>query len=174
MLVDVEALELFLRGDPEPDRVLQHQEEGSGGDGDEREHRNDTDELRHELVGSIAIEQTAVDGEQSDRQGAPCAAHAMHRDSTDRVVDLDPVEEQHGEHDDDAGDAADDDRAPVAHVRATGGDPNEAGEDAVAGHGDVGLPAQEPDRDHGRDGACGRGEHRGDRDRRDDDVGGEL
>ena len=49
-------------------------------------------------------------GEQADAERAEHAVHQVDRRRADRIVGLDPVEEQHGEHDQHAGDRADDRR----------------------------------------------------------------
>ena len=75
-----------------------------------------------QLLGAAAVEQArpfgrvaaagdAVGrGEQADADRAEHAAHQVDRGRADRVVDLDLVEADHGEHDEHAGDRADDDR----------------------------------------------------------------
>ena len=48
-------------------------------------------------------------GEQADAEHAPRAAHAVHRDGADRIVDLERlIDEQRRDDDEDARDGADD------------------------------------------------------------------
>ena len=58
----------------------------------------------------------ASDGhrEQAGGERAPDAAHAVHGDRADRVVDPDPLDEEDADDGDDAGDEADHDRRPGA------------------------------------------------------------
>ena len=92
------------------------------------------------------------------------------RDRTDRIVDPDLVEEQHGEHDEHAADGTDDSRHRVVERTAPGRDRNEAGEDTVADERDVRLAGLRPDHD-GRGGGTRRcGEHRVERDTGDLEV----
>ena len=66
--------------------------------------------------------------EQRGGQRAESAADTVDRNGADRVVDLDPVEEEHRQHDQHAGQQADDERGGHAHERAGRGDRDEAGQ----------------------------------------------
>ena len=59
-------------------------------------------------------EQAAVVGEQADAERAEHAVDQVDAQRADRIVELDLVEEQHGEDDQHAGDQPDDDRAADA------------------------------------------------------------
>ena len=66
-------------------------------------------------------------------------AHAVHGDGADRVVDAQVLDEVDAEHDDDAGDEADDHRADGVDPVARAGDRHEAAEEAVDRDADVPL-----------------------------------
>ena len=74
----------------------------------------------------------------------------------DRVVDLDPIEEHHGEDNDHSGDRTDQDRSRNGHIGGAGGDADEAGEAAVKRHADVRLAEEEPGGDRRRERRCRR------------------
>ena len=81
------------------------------------------------------IEQAILHGEETREDRAERAADTVDSDRADRIVDLELlVDELHGEHDDDAGDEADEERADRAHGIAARRNRNEAGERAVERH----------------------------------------
>ena len=89
-------------------------------------------------------------GEEAERQRAPDARHAVRGDRADRVVDPEPLDEQHADDDDRAGDEPDHDRRPRRDERARGRDRDERGDRAVQHHREVGLLDHEPRRDRRR------------------------
>ena len=51
------------------------------------------------MGGAVTGEEAALLGEDPDGEGAEGAAHTMHGDGTDGVIDADPVEERDGRND---------------------------------------------------------------------------
>ncbi len=157
VLLDVEAVDLLLRGDPEPDGVLDSQEQEPGDPGHPDEMHADETQLGPQLIETAAVKEPGiltaqecivVLGEERDRQGAEGAAHTMHGDGTDRIVDLEPIEEGDGEHHDRTADGTDDDGV-TGRDRPDGcRDRHQSGEETVRRHGDVRLPVAQPVDDH--------------------------
>src|SRR5918997_5318423 len=146
VLEGVEALQLLLLRHSQADRGLENGEEDERGDRHPRQDGDDADELADELVRATAEQQALLPevgvlaGEQADAQRAEHAAHAVHRDGAHRVVDLDHLlEELDREHDEDAGQGADEDSPGSGDGGRAGRDADEPGEQAVTGHADVGL-----------------------------------
>ena len=103
-------------------------------------------------------------GEQADGPRAPDAAHAVDGDGADRVVDAEVLDEVDAEHDEHAGDGADDHRAGRVDPVARRGDGDEAAEEAVDRDADVPLLEPWVDVEHrgqpaGRGGQGGVGGH---------------
>ena len=102
------------------------------------------------------------------------AAHAVHRDGADRIVDLRlALDEPHRLDDDDSGDAAEHRGRPRLHERAGRGDRDEAGEHAVGHHPRVGLAGTAHDPEHRDDGTERRGDRGVGRDDCEADVDGD-
>ena len=95
-------------------------------------------------------------GEEADTQRAEDAADKVHARRTDGIVDVDLVEEQHGEEHHHPGNRADQERARHIGVSRTGRDRHQARQAAVERHADIGLPEQQPGGERGGKG-CGRG-----------------
>src|SRR5690606_33802396 len=66
------------------------------------------------------------------------------RNRTDRIVDLDLVEEEDGKDDERTGKKTDDDRGSHSNRVSTGSDADETGENAVEAHGEIRLFEQNP------------------------------
>ena len=100
MFGNVESFILFLFVDPDAHSDLQgvedciREDEGEGADGDT------TDELSDNAV---------ICAEDSYGEGSPDSTNSVNRDRTDRVVDLDLVEEEDGEDNQNTGDEANND-----------------------------------------------------------------
>ena len=105
--------------------------------------------LDAELVEAAGVDEAAVaggefvrqrgDGEEAGGEGAPDAGHAVHGDGADRVVDLDPLDEDDAEDGDEAGADADHDRRPGRDEAGGGGDRDQGAQCAVEHHRDVGF-----------------------------------
>ena len=78
-----------------------------------------------------------------DRQQAPHADHAVHRDGTDRIVDLQLVQGDDGEHHDHATDGTDQGGQQRCRGQRLGGDRHQTGQRAVQRHGQVSLAEQQ-------------------------------
>src|ERR671920_1387582 len=98
VLVDIEPVELLLGLDPDADSGLERREDGERGEEDEAPCCDDTESLNTELVEAAAVEQAALadgrecrGGEQAAGERAPDTAHAVRRDSAERVVDPDLI-----------------------------------------------------------------------------------
>ena len=72
-------------------------------------------------------------GEQAQRERAPDAADAVDGDRADGIVDAEVFQQIDAVDDDDAGNAAEDNRAGRADPVAGAGDGDQAGEEAVDG-----------------------------------------
>ncbi len=68
----------------------------------------------------------------------------MHGDGADRVVDAGPLEPDHGQHHDHAGDETDQHRPAERDVCRACSDADEPGEHTVQGETDVRLSVQDP------------------------------
>src|SRR5690242_1341951 len=122
VLGDVEAGVLFLRRHPQPDRLLDREEDPVGGDEDAGEGDRHSQRLGAELVEGAAVPEARIadfvqfrqarGGEDPARERAPDAGEAVGRESADRVVD-DLLNREDAEDDDDAGHRADDRGGPV-------------------------------------------------------------
>src|SRR5215217_6474577 len=90
VLRDVQAVELLLRLDPEPDAGLEYGEDDIGGHEDEASAGGDSQSLHAELAEAAAVEEAGLadrgglrhggGGEEAGRERAPDAAHAVGRD----------------------------------------------------------------------------------------------
>ena len=166
VLGHVQARLFHLRLGADADRDLEEVQDGErhrereGADGREAE------SLNTELVQPATVEEPALAGrelggqlrhrQEAQRERAPHAGHAVGGDRPDGVVDPDPVDCEHAQHDDHAGDEPDQDRRPRRHERTRRGDRHERRDRAVQHHREVGLLDHEP---RGHDGAedAGRG-----------------
>src|SRR4029077_4156836 len=168
VLVDVEALELFLRGHAQADRLLAGGEDSDAGGEDECGDDGDAEGLHAELVETTAVEQARLADavrtrecgcrEETARERAPDPAHAMPRDGADRVVDPDAVDRDDSEDHENPGDQPDHARCPVLDVRTGSGDRDQAGDRAVAGEADVDRALERVAGDDGAEHAGGRGQ----------------
>ena len=117
-------------------------------DGDQAER------LHAELVRRTGVQEAAPadadrggesgNGEQPGRERPPDAREAVDRDSADRIVDAEPLDERHRHHRDGRRDEADQDRGPRRDEAARSCDSHERREDPVEHHRDVGLAEDEP------------------------------
>ena len=85
-----------------------------------------------------------VSAKKPDAERAEHAIGQVNRRGTDRIVGLDAVEEQHGQHHQHAGNRADDGRRHRADVRARCGDRHETGQATVQRHADIRLAQHDP------------------------------
>ena len=109
---------------------------------------------------ALDVSAVLAGGEQADGPRAPDAAAAVDGDGADRVVDAEVLDQVDAEHDDDAGDDADDHRPGGVDPVARGGDRDEAAEEAVDRDADVPLLEAGIDAEHRRQPA-GRRRERG-------------
>src|SRR6056297_3751392 len=77
VLVDVEALDLLLFGDPQLPHRLQDTEQDRGRDSHPGGHTDDADDLRDDQLRAAAEEQTTFGRRETDPQGAEDAAGAV-------------------------------------------------------------------------------------------------
>src|SRR5438105_1472153 len=174
VLVDVESLRLDARLDADPPDLVEDEEaperaaEGECADGDEAER------LDAELVEAAAVDEALAPRremrrehrhrKEAARERAPDAGHPVHGDCADRIVDPDPLDEDHTEDGDHAGAGPYHDRSPRRDEPRGGGDRHERAERAVQHQVDVRLTEADPGNDDPDDGA-GRGRYvRGQRD----------
>ena len=128
VFADIEPLKLFFFAHPQAHRGLDDTEHDEGkGEGEDAD-ADDADQLTDELG---AAGQAAKD---ADGQGAPYAGHQVDRYGSDRIVDLDLIEEQHRKDHDGAGDQADDDGRQGRHLIGAGGNADQPGQNPVQGH----------------------------------------
>ena len=155
MFGEVEAFEFLFFGNPQADGGLESHEDRRGACDGEDCITSNTDGLDSERV-------LGVRREDADGQRAPDAAGQVDRDCTDRVIDLELVEEHDGSDDQHASDEADHDgHIRVDHI-CTGRDADQARENAIERHREVWLRADGGVGDHGTDAArcsCEAGGH---------------
>src|ERR687898_1920643 len=171
VLVDIEPVELLLGLDPDADGGLERREDGERGEEDEAPCCDDTESLNTELVEAAAVEQAGLadscegrGGEQAARERAPDTAHAVRRDSAERVVDPDLIHVDEGGVHYYAGDEAYHDRGPRRDESAGRGDCDEGRYGAVSSHPDVHVaPVQVAHAHRAEDpGGCGKVRRQGD------------
>ena len=165
VLGDVEAGQLGLRADAQPDRLRDRVPGAEAEREDEREHDDHAERLVAELRERARVHEAAVRvadprvlreprrGEEAAGERAPDARDAVRGEHADRVVEL-AVDQQDARHDDQAADEADDRRRPVLDVARAGRDRDEAGDQAVADHADVDRALQHDGRDVGAEDAA--------------------
>src|SRR3954452_1994304 len=160
VLVDVDALLLALRAHPQEAGGGERPEDGAHDDEGDATDGQVAPDLRPQLTGTTAPEQTLhrrvaelTGGEQTDRPGAPDATAAVHGDGTDRIVDAEVLDEIDADDDDHTGDQPDDHRAGGVHPVARRGDPDQAAEEAVDRDADVPLLEARIDVRHRREAA---------------------
>ena len=139
------------------------------------------DELRYQLARATAVEQPrdgTVDtipasavvggpvGEQTHGDDAPEAVGAVDRDGADRIVDLkNALDELDADAYEKSSDKADDDGTDGADESAGRCNGDQSGEEAVPGHGRVGLAVAHPHVKQGTERTRATCQHRVDRDR---------
>mmetsp|Transcript_89286 Transcript_89286/g.174743 ORF Transcript_89286/g.174743 Transcript_89286/m.174743 type:complete len:164 (+) Transcript_89286:170-661(+) len=159
MLHDVRAGQLEFVGMPEHPEDAQgkhdHAAEAPNPDDDHESGEQLGAHLTLSVEAAIAAEAILGVAEQAEREEPPKAASAMDRDGVDNIVDLEHRQQHRSSLVDEAANAPDDDRLPRLDEPATGGDGDEACEDAVAEAADVQelrgdhLRAQEEDQQAG-------------------------
>ena len=158
VLVDVQAVDLHLRGDAQADGLVNDLEDDEHHDDNVGIHADQTQQLGAQLCQTAAVEETCVlsvgtGGEQAHRNGAPDAVGKVDRNRTYGVIHLgDIVEELDAQHHQEAGHKADEKCAEGRNGVTSGGDGHQTGQRTVQGHGDIGLAVTQPGEDHGHTG----------------------
>ena len=141
----VQAQHFIFFMDTDAHRDLQGQPQDGAGDDGEGADRQDADHLGADIAAA----------ENADRKGAPDAADQMRRDRAHHVIDLQLVQDRHGNHHQHAADTADDDgHEMVGQVRARR-DGDQAADRAVERHGQVDFLVDQLGQGHGDDNAGG-------------------
>ena len=110
--------------------------------------------IPYQRPGSGPVEDQPLGCEQPDRQRAPDSRQPVRAQRTDRVVEV-LVDQQHAVDDDHSGHRSDDRRGPELDIARRGGDSDEPGDRAVAGHADVERLRLQPDDQRRGDGTGG-------------------
>ena len=157
MLGHIEALNLLFFLYPHADGHLDDTEYYEGEDEGEAADSRDPDDLGGEVGTS----------EEGHSERSPDTAGAVHGDGSDRVVDLELVQHDDGEHHDRSGDESHEDGHCRRDCVGTGRDPNKTSEESVEGHGQVRLLGHYPGDKHGTQCSTYRSKGGRDEDKRD-------
>lgn len=152
MFANVKAFLFLFGGDAEAHDGFESAEDDEGGEEGSEGDGDVTDELDEEVAAT----------KDTDGERAPGAADAVDGDRADGIVNLDFVEEEDGDDDEDACDDTGEDGGPGWDDVSTGGDADEASENAVEGHGEVRFFEEDPGGECCGDTASGAGEGCGD------------
>ena len=141
----------------EVDRLDEAEGHDEGVDGAEAGAPELLKELLAAGVGAVGVH--AVIGEDADEEGAEVAAHTVHGEHVEGVVEvelvLDNLDEEVAPG---GGEAADDHRGPGVHVTGGGGDGGETGDGADAGTDEGGLALVRPLDHEPHEESAGRGD----------------
>ena len=125
MLGAVKPRKLFISVNTQTYTCLDKLEYGNHRCGSPRHDGNNAQRLYAEEMQAAAVEQSAVDGEKSNRQSTPNAVCKMNSNRANRVVDMKlEVEKFNRYYNKDAGNSAYDDRAESVNARAACGNCN--------------------------------------------------
>ena len=140
MFALVETAEFLPFGNAQAHRLLDREEDDASSTEARNSVGNDTDELSENAVVASDIEDT-----HSER--TPHTVHQVNRESTDRVVQVQAVEQEHRTDNEHTSDGTDNPGGERAHHVGTGSDSYETGKASVEGHGGVRLLRDNPARE---------------------------
>ena len=124
---DVQAVHFFFRADTQAHGGVDCVEHNEAHREGPREGGGNTHGLDTKLAEAVAGQQAGVLGEQADRQGPPDTANAVDGNSSHRVVHADPVDQEAGNHHDQARHKTGQGGVRDAQAVAAGGDRRRGG-----------------------------------------------
>ena len=159
MFMDVQAVDLFLFGDPQADGLFDKGEDDEHGYQHPDRHADKAQHLHAEEGEAVAVENALAGGEKAGGQGAPGTVGAVDGNRTHGVVDFcHIIEEFYREDHQHTGHDADDGGAEGVHYITAGGDGHQARQRTVEGQGNIGFAVAHPGGDESRHGSQGRGQ----------------
>ncbi|MPM64663.1 hypothetical protein SDC9_111551 [bioreactor metagenome] len=159
MLFQIESCYLLCMRYTKPYGLLQKQKQTDHGHRYPQHDRSDSQCLNTEHCKPSAVEQTSIYSEYSNKKRSERPADSMHRNGTDRIIDVSNLfKEFNGEYNDYAADDPNDGRAERRDCITACGYCNQAGECSVEGHRYIGFLIPPPRQEHGCNGCKGCGQ----------------
>ena len=154
MFALVEAAEFLTFGNAEADSLLDGEEDHACS--------CEAGECVSDNADCLCAERVvASDIEETDCERSPHTVHQVNRECTDRVIQVEAVEEEDCTDDEHTSDSTDNPGRKRAHDVCTGSDSDETGKASVEGHGGVRLLGNDPARQRCGDDTCDGSEVRG-------------